>query len=62
VDVSQDVIIQEPDCGTLRGLVASAIKKNEEIVETLYERVLGRTTVHDVYHPLTADLIIASGE
>ncbi len=62
VDVSQDVIIQEPDCGTLRGLIASAIKKNEEVVETLYERVLGRTTVHDVYHPLTGDLIIDSGE
>jgi len=62
VDVSQDVIIQEPDCGTLRGLVASAIKKNEEVVETLYERILGRTTVHDVYHPLTGDLIIESGE
>ena len=62
MDVSQDVIIQEPDCGTLRGLVASAIKKNEEVVETLYERILGRTTVHDVYHPLTGDLIIESGD
>jgi len=62
VDVSQDVIIQEPDCGTLRGLVASAIKKNEEVVETLYERVLGRSTVHDVYHPLSGELIISSGE
>jgi DNA-directed RNA polymerase subunit beta' len=46
----------------LRGLQATAIKKNEEVVETLYERVLGRTTVHDVYHPLTGDLIIGSGE
>jgi DNA-directed RNA polymerase subunit beta' len=62
VDVSQDVIINEFDCGTLRGLIATAIKKNEEVVETLYERVLGRTTVHDVYHPLTGDLIIESGE
>ena len=62
VDVSQDVIIQEEDCGTLRGLVATAIKKNEEVVETLYERILGRTTVHDVYHPLTGDLIIGAGE
>ena len=61
VDASQDVIIQEPDCGTLRGLVASAIKKNEEVVETLMERILGRTTVHDVYHPLTGELIISSG-
>jgi len=48
VDVSQDVIITESDCGTLRGLVATAIKKNEEVVETLFERILGRTTVHDV--------------
>ncbi len=62
VDVSQDVIITENDCGTLRGLEATAIKKNEEIVETLYERILGRTTVHDVYHPLSGELIIASGE
>ncbi len=62
VDVSQDVIITENDCGTLRGLVATAIKKNEEVVESLYERILGRTTVHDVYHPLTGKLIIASGE
>ena len=62
VDVSQDVIIQEEDCGTLRGLVATAIKKNEEIVETLFERILGRTTVHDVYHPLTGELIIGAGE
>ncbi|HQB78774.1 MAG TPA: DNA-directed RNA polymerase subunit beta', partial [Tenuifilaceae bacterium] len=62
VDVSQDVIITEPDCGTLRGLVATAIKKNEDVVETLYERIIGRTTVHDVYHPLTGDLIIGAGE
>ena len=61
VDVSQDVIIQEEDCGTLRGLIATAIKKNEEIVETLYERILGRTTVHDVYHPLTGELIVGAG-
>lgn len=62
VDVSQDVIITESDCGTLRGLVATTVKKNEEIVETLYERILGRTTVHDIYHPLTGKLIVASGE
>jgi DNA-directed RNA polymerase subunit beta' len=62
VDVSQDVIINEHDCGTLRGLVATAIKKNEEVVETLYERILGRTTVHDVYHPLTGELVIESGD
>ena len=62
VDVSQDVIITEDDCGTLRGLIATAIKNNEEVVESLYERTLGRTVVHDVYHPLTGDLIVASGE
>ncbi|MCF8223846.1 MAG: DNA-directed RNA polymerase subunit beta' [Bacteroidales bacterium] len=61
VDVSQDVIISEPDCGTLRGLVATAIKKNEEVVESLYERILGRTTVHDIYHPLTGELLINAG-
>jgi DNA-directed RNA polymerase subunit beta' len=62
VDVSQDVIISEEDCGTLRGLVATAIKNNEEVVESLYERILGRTAVHDVYHPLTGDLIVSSGD
>ena len=62
VDVSQDVVINEEDCGTLRGLVATAIKKNEEVVETLYDRILGRTTVHDVYHPQTGELIISAGE
>jgi DNA-directed RNA polymerase subunit beta' len=62
VDVSQDVIINEEDCGTLRGLVATAIKNNEELVESLYERILGRTAVHDVYHPLTGKLIVHSGD
>ena len=62
MDVSQDVITSEFDCGTLRGILATAIKNNEETVESLYERILGRTTVHDVYHPLTGDLIIDSGE
>jgi len=62
VDVSQDVIISEWDCGTLRGLTTSALKKNEETVETLYDRILGRTTVHDIYHPQTGDLIIGAGE
>ena len=62
VDVSQDVIINEEDCGTLRGLVATAIKKNEEVVESLYERILGRTTVHNVYHPLTGEQIVESGQ
>ncbi len=62
VDVSQDVVITEFDCGTLRGLVATAIKKSEEVVETLFERILGRTAVHDVYHPLTGQLIVSAGE
>jgi len=61
VDVSQDVIVTEHDCGTLRGLVATAIKNNEEVVESLSERILGRTTVHNIYHPLTGDLIVATG-
>jgi len=62
VDVAQDVIIQEEDCGTLRGLVATAIKNNEEVVASLYERILGRSTVHDIYNPLSGELIVASGE
>ncbi|WKZ64893.1 MAG: DNA-directed RNA polymerase subunit beta' [Flavobacteriales bacterium] len=62
VDVAQDVVITADDCGTLRGLVATALVKNEEVVETLQDRVLGRTVVHDVYHPQTGELIIASGE
>ncbi len=62
VDVSQDVIISEWDCGTLRGLTTSALKKNEETVETLYDRILGRTTVHDIYHPQSGELIIGAGE
>jgi len=62
VDVAQDVVITNEDCGTLRGLVATALKKNEEIVETLYDRVLGRSAVHDVYHPQTGELLVQSGE
>jgi len=62
VDVSQDVIISERDCGTLRGLTTSALKKNEEVVETLYDRILGRTTLHDIYNPQSGELIIAAGE
>jgi DNA-directed RNA polymerase subunit beta' len=62
VDVAQDVIINLEDCGTLRGLVASALKNNEEVVASLSERILGRTTVHDIYHPLTGKLIISAGE
>ena len=61
VDVAQDVIINEQDCGTLRGLTISAIKNQEEIVASLYERLLGRTTVHNVFHPLSGELIIEAG-
>ena len=62
VDVSHDVIITEEDCGTLRGLIATAIKNKDEIVESLGERILGRTSVHDIFNPLTGDLIIKAGE
>jgi len=61
VDVAQDVIISERDCGTLRGLVVGALKRNEEIVESLYDRILGRTCLHDIYHPETGELIATSG-
>ena len=62
VDVSQDVIIADEDCGTLRGLIAGAIKNNEEVVASLYERIIGRTSVHDIFHPLTGELIVATGD
>jgi len=62
VDVAQDVVINETDCGTLRGLTISALKKNEEIVESLYDRILGRTALHDIYNPLTGELIVKGGE
>ncbi|MBN8858202.1 MAG: DNA-directed RNA polymerase subunit beta' [Sphingobacteriales bacterium] len=62
VDVAQDVVINDEDCGTLRGIAISALKDNEDIVEPLYDRILGRTSVHDVYDPQTDKLIIAAGE
>ncbi len=62
VDVAQDVIINEEDCGTLRGLVATTIKKNEDVVQTLYERILGRVALNDVYHPITGELMVAAGQ
>jgi len=62
VDVSQDVVILENDCGTLRGLTATAIKNNEEIVASLFERIIGRVSVHDVYHPSTGELLLKTGE
>ena len=62
VDVSQDVIVNIHDCGTLRGIDVSPLKKNEEVVETLSERIVGRTSLHDVYNPLTEELFVASGD
>ena len=62
VDVSQDVIISEEDCHTQRGLIATALKKNDDVVESLYERILGRTTIDDVIHPQTGKLIVKAGE
>ena len=62
VDVSHDVIITETDCGTLRGLVCKALKNGDEIISSLYERILGRVSVHDIIHPTTGELIVKSGE
>ena len=58
VDVSQDVVVNEEDCGTLRGIIVTALKDNEDIVEPLSERILGRVTVHDIFDPLTEELIV----
>jgi len=62
VDVSQDVIITEDDCGTLRGINVSALKKNEEVVEKLGDRIVGRTSLQDLYDPITGELLVKSGE
>src|SRR6186713_3567162 len=62
VDVAQDVVINGEDCGTLRGIATSALKDNEEIVEPLYDRILGRVSVHDVYDPLDDKLIVNAGD
>ena len=62
VDVAQDVVINSDDCGTLRGIVATALKKNDEVVEPLFDRILGRTSVHDVYMPESDNLIVSAGE
>ena len=62
VDVAQDVIISEDDCGTLRGITITALKKNEEIVESLHDRILGRVTLHDILHPQTGELIARAGQ
>ena len=62
VDVSHDVIITEEDCGTLRGLVCTALKDGDEIISSLGERILGRVSVHDIVHPTTGKVIVAAGE
>ena len=62
VDVSHDVIINEEDCGTLRGLVCTELKNNEDVIASLYERILGRVSVHDIIHPLTGEIIVKAGE
>ena len=62
VDVAQDVIINERDCGTLRGLTATAIKRNDDVVQSLFDRILGRNTLNEVIHPLTGELICPAGE
>ena len=62
VDVAHDVIINEEDCGTLRGLVCTAVTKNDEVVASLGERILGRVSVYDVVHPLTGEVIVRAGE
>lgn len=62
VDVTQDVIVGVEDCGTLRGIVMTALINNDEVVETLSDRILGRVSVHDVFHPTSGELLVASGE
>ncbi|MEO0312201.1 MAG: hypothetical protein RIQ89_1858 [Bacteroidota bacterium] len=61
VDVAQDVIITEPDCGTLRGLQETALKVNDDVIESLHDRILGRVSLHDVFHPSTGELIVGAG-
>jgi DNA-directed RNA polymerase subunit beta' len=61
-DVAQDMIVGEVDCGTLRGIFTTALKDNEDIVEPLYDRILGRTTLHDVHDPITGELLVSAGE
>lgn len=62
VDVAHDVIVTEKDCGTLRGLTISALRRGDEIVESLYDRILGRVALHDIFHPQTGELLIQGGQ
>ena len=61
VDVAQDVVINEEDCGTLRGIATTALKDNEDIIEPLYDRILGRTSLHNVYNPVNDELMVEAG-
>ena len=61
-DVAQDMIVGETDCGTLRGIYTTALKDNEDIVEPLYDRILGRTALDDIYDPLSGELLVSAGE
>ena len=62
VDVAQDVVVNEDDCGTLRGQEVSTLKDNDEVVEPLSERILGRVSVHNIYDPITEELLVSAGE
>ncbi len=61
-DVAQDMIVNEVDCGTLRGIYTTALKDNEDVVEPLYDRILGRTSLHDVYDPITDELLVSTNQ
>ena len=62
VDVSQAVIVTEEDCGTLRGIEVKSLKKNEEVIEDIADRIVGRTSLHDVYDPISGDILVKSGQ
>ena len=62
VDVAQDVVITEEDCGTLRGTLTSALKDNEDIIEPLFDRILGRVSLHTIFNPVTEDLLAEGGK
>ncbi|MFM2049369.1 MAG: DNA-directed polymerase subunit beta [Bacteroidota bacterium] len=62
VDVAQDVVINERDCGTLRGIYTTALKENEDVVEPLYDRIVGRTSLHDVYDPISGEKIAEASQ
>jgi len=61
-DVAQDMIVGETDCGTLRGIYTTALKDNEDVVEPLYDRILGRTSLHDVYDPISGELLVSANQ